>query len=408
MTAQEGNYVAWPFGFKGELKDVPFSAAGSIIEAIRYYGMLKLAVYNMQWVGMSTLSGSGSFAALKDSTAMWIVAYNAMMSGFARQLDSQLGKRLFEWNRAAFPNMTVRPKLVASPIEKIIDLGELGTFWSQIRSTMPVGDDDFISIRRKSGFLPESLPTKAEVRSQETGDPSLDTSKTNAEDALAGKPTAGDATTAEVDQAEAAAAAEMSAGAPVRELANTGAMVAFFPDKETAKALAIEGGEAASDLHLTLALLGEAATLDDERQARLFEVVRSFAILNPPVSGKITGSGTFDGGVTVALVDLPEFPAWRERLVAALQLNGFDVATEHGFIPHITLTYEAVEGVTVEPRDVTFESLTVVIGDTRKNFVLRGEENDLASLAATLDRTLAMLSAMASALPGVAAGGGGQ
>ncbi len=41
MTAQEGNYALWPKGIIGEIKDVPFGAAASILEAIRYYGLLK-------------------------------------------------------------------------------------------------------------------------------------------------------------------------------------------------------------------------------------------------------------------------------------------------------------------------------------------------------------------------------
>ena len=149
MTAQEGNYAAWPAGLTGELKDVPFSAAASILEAVRYYGLLKLALYNMQWVGLSTISDTGSFAAMQDSTAMWIVSFNAMMRGFVRQLDSQFGRRLFEWNREAFPGMTQRPRLVATPVEKFMDLGDLGTFLQAVIAvSMPLGDEDYLAIRK--------------------------------------------------------------------------------------------------------------------------------------------------------------------------------------------------------------------------------------------------------------------
>jgi hypothetical protein len=41
MTAQEGNYAAWPQGITGELTDVNFQAAAALLEAIRYYGLLK-------------------------------------------------------------------------------------------------------------------------------------------------------------------------------------------------------------------------------------------------------------------------------------------------------------------------------------------------------------------------------
>lgn len=156
MTAQEGNYAAWPKGITGELKDVPFSAAGAILDAIRYYGILKLMVYNMQWVALSSVSGSGSFAAMDDSSSMFMVTYNAMMRGFASQLDAQIGKRLFQWNK--FPGMTRRPKLTISGIEKNVSLAEIGALLGPLKNTMPLGDEDFVAIRKHLKFLPETLP----------------------------------------------------------------------------------------------------------------------------------------------------------------------------------------------------------------------------------------------------------
>ena len=159
LTAQEGNYAAWPFGFTGSVIDVPFSAAPSILAAIQHYSMLKLALYNMQWVAMSTISATGSYAALKDSTALWLMAFNQMMASGVQQLDEQIGTRLLKWNAAKFPNITRRPALKISKAEKLIDLQELGTFMSLIKDTMPLGDDDYLEFRKRTGFLPETLPT---------------------------------------------------------------------------------------------------------------------------------------------------------------------------------------------------------------------------------------------------------
>jgi hypothetical protein len=156
MTAQEGNYAAWPKGVSGELKDVPFSAAAAILESIRYFGMLKLMVCNMQWMALSSVSGSGSYAAMNDSSSMAVMTYNAMMDGFASQFDAQVGRRLFRWN--TFPGMTRRPRAVIPHIEKIISLGELASILGPLAATMPLGDDDYIAIRRRTGFLPETLP----------------------------------------------------------------------------------------------------------------------------------------------------------------------------------------------------------------------------------------------------------
>jgi hypothetical protein len=166
MTAQEGNYAALPEGVTAELKDVPFSAAASLLEAIRYYGILKLMIYNMQWMALSSVSGAGSFASMSDSSSMFMITFNSMMEGFANQIDAQIGKRLFQWNQ--FPGMTKRPKLVVTPIEKTINLSELATILGPIKNTLPLGDEDFVAIRRRTGFLPETLP---EVEEQPEPEP---------------------------------------------------------------------------------------------------------------------------------------------------------------------------------------------------------------------------------------------
>lgn len=163
LTAQEGNYAAWPNGFTGKVEDVNFTAGQHIMEAIRYYGLLKLALFNAQWVGMSSITDKGSYSALHDASSTWMVFFNAMMAGFARQLDLQLGARLFEYNKNSFPKMTERPHLTITPVEKFIELDKLGSLWTAIKDTMPVGEADFLALRRKTGFLPEEVPTGADV-----------------------------------------------------------------------------------------------------------------------------------------------------------------------------------------------------------------------------------------------------
>ncbi len=158
LTAQEGNYAAWPPGFDASLIDVTFSGALALLEAIRHYSMLKLALYNMQWVAMSTVSATGSYAALKDSTALWLVAFNSMMSNGVQQLDEQIGSRLLKLNQGKFPGITRRPQLKASKVEKLIDLAELAAFMQAIKGVLPLGDDDYLEFRKRTGFLPETLP----------------------------------------------------------------------------------------------------------------------------------------------------------------------------------------------------------------------------------------------------------
>lgn len=155
MSAQEGNYAAWPKGVTGELKDVPFSAAASILEAIKYFGVLKLMIFNMQWAAISATTGSGSYSAMQDSSSMFMTTYNAMMEGFVDQIDSQIGRRLFQWNQ--FPGMTRRPVLRLDPINKL-SLAELSSILGPLKNVMELGEDDMIAIRKQTGFLPETLP----------------------------------------------------------------------------------------------------------------------------------------------------------------------------------------------------------------------------------------------------------
>lgn len=160
LTAQEGNYALWPYGMKGQVKDINFSAASSILEAIKYYGILTLSVYVMQWIALNTMTGTGSFASADSSTDMGIGAYNGMMDGFAQQYSDQIGRRLYQWNKDAFPNMTKRPKIKFSHLEKNIALETLGAFWSQINGIIPLSEDDYKAFRERTGFMPKNLPEK--------------------------------------------------------------------------------------------------------------------------------------------------------------------------------------------------------------------------------------------------------
>lgn len=174
MTAMEGNYATWPKGTKGEIVDVPFAAAGSILEAIKYYGITKLTLYNAQWMALSATTGAGSYSAMNDSSSMWIITYNAMIDGFIDQVDNQIGRRLFAWNAGAFPGMTRRPRLVAEPVQKVVSLSELASILAPLKATIPLGEEDFKSIRTRTGFLPETLPESGTSVSTETVPPEED------------------------------------------------------------------------------------------------------------------------------------------------------------------------------------------------------------------------------------------
>lgn len=163
LSAQEGNYMFLPFGVEGEVIDIPFQAAGSLLEAIKHYSILALSVYMMQTIILNTLTDTGARAAAVDSTQLAIFSFNSMMDGFANQYDDQIGRRLWEWNKHAFPNATKRPNIRFSHVENNIDLGALGTFLGQINGIIPMSLDDYKAFRVRSGFLPENNPEPGDV-----------------------------------------------------------------------------------------------------------------------------------------------------------------------------------------------------------------------------------------------------
>lgn len=165
LTAQEGNYAAWPKGVKGEVIDVPFSAAVALLDAIRYYGIVKLGLIFMQWAALGTMSPYGSYASMTDASEFFLSVFNSMAEGFVFQADAQIGKRLYELpvNAAAFPDMTRRPRLVVSKAQKAVKLADLGQFLQVYAAIAPLSDDDLVAIRKKSDFLPETLPEADEA-----------------------------------------------------------------------------------------------------------------------------------------------------------------------------------------------------------------------------------------------------
>lgn len=165
---------------------------------------------------------------------------------------------------------------------------------------------------------------------------------------------------------------------PPKQLAKAeqhrGAMVALYPRADTADGLSVDGGEAADQLHVTLAHLGRASDIADPD--RLRNTVAQWAANTPPLEGHISGAGVFlhgpDAPVAYATPDLPDLPAHRQRLVERLQRNGTPPSTTHGFMPHITLAYGSSDLPPVKPQPVTFDHASLVIAGERHDFPLAG------------------------------------
>jgi hypothetical protein len=84
MAAVEGSYLLLPNHITASIIDVPFSAGATVLDAIRWYGNIKMQVLGIQWMSLSSTSEAGSNAAMFTSANMWLTSFNAQMSGAAK------------------------------------------------------------------------------------------------------------------------------------------------------------------------------------------------------------------------------------------------------------------------------------------------------------------------------------
>lgn len=160
------------------------------------------------------------------------------------------------------------------------------------------------------------------------------------------------------------------------ERAPKGFLVALWLDPETASKLAIKGGESADSLHITIAYCGDAEEMGGVLQARAITAVADAVCYWSQPSGTISGYGRFNASessdgkdVFYATPDIPQLAYLRERIVSCLSDQGVAVAQNHGYTPHITLSYldsDAENPVDkIDDLDLKFSSTTIMIGDQR-------------------------------------------
>ena len=185
FTPQEGNYAIWPKGVTGELIDVPFSAASSLLEAIRFYGLRKLQVlFGMQWIAMNTTTGQGSFAAMQDSSQMSLTIFNSLMEGAARQITNQLIPWYMKVNPDQWTDLSEKPEIVATKVSKEVSLEEAAAFIAVYAEKFEMGEADELAIRNTAnGLISEKLPEEDTViRTPENfGDPEQEFEESEAE-----------------------------------------------------------------------------------------------------------------------------------------------------------------------------------------------------------------------------------
>lgn len=157
--------------------------------------------------------------------------------------------------------------------------------------------------------------------------------------------------------------------------ANDNVMICFYLNKRDANILSPDTPR--DDLHVTLALLGRTKNLQSPKQ--LEKVLKQWAKGQPYVKGHIGGIGRFvDKDVFYATFDSPDFPDFRQELVDLLESGGYSITRDHGYIPHITLAYidseDSLPIDRIKRRGIVFKSISLVIGDKRKDMPLGGKK----------------------------------
>jgi 2'-5' RNA ligase len=170
---------------------------------------------------------------------------------------------------------------------------------------------------------------------------------------------------------------------------NTGMMLAFLLDPETAGQLAIPNGEPASELHITLAYLGDTEESPEDgllrphtAPKRIQNAIASIANDCSPLDGTVGGVGRFsppsdtDPTPVIALVDVPGLVEIRTRFANWIRQCGYFIADDHGYTPHITLAYidkdTPMPVETVPPLLLNLDTVWLCIGDERIPFKLGG------------------------------------
>lgn len=161
-------------------------------------------------------------------------------------------------------------------------------------------------------------------------------------------------------------------------------MIALYPSRRVAKRLAIEGGLAPADIHLTIAYTGAAADVDRQKLRAVAEALASRPPLKATISGHARFTGGSDGDVIVALVDSPELDKLRRDTESALTQRGIAIPSGHGFTAHCSIAYTGADGPDpvgrLEAFPVTFKAVSAVHGKDRTDCRFTG--GDLTRLAA--------------------------
>lgn len=164
-----------------------------------------------------------------------------------------------------------------------------------------------------------------------------------------------------------------------------GAMVAFVPSATDLERMAIDGGEAADQLHVTALYLGNAADFDDAAQAKIIEAAKAVAAkMAGPVPAEAFAVAAFNpDGPEPCLVALLLGADLADAHAALVDALGDQVPPDahRPWIPHVTLVYDPAPEIYFEDAraalgPVNLDRLRVAFAGVATDIPLMAEETE--------------------------------
>ena len=158
-----------------------------------------------------------------------------------------------------------------------------------------------------------------------------------------------------------------------------GIMIALVPPHRVLRSLPLPpDGEHYDNLHITLAYLGKVAEYSKEQVRDLPELIAAWAETQPKLDARIQGSGTFanpGSHVLWAAADIPGGNHMYVSLVDTLKEHGYSPRQDHGWTPHLTLSYEDHHVrflPKIEPQEFRVREVWCCIRGRWESFPLKG------------------------------------
>jgi 2'-5' RNA ligase len=167
----------------------------------------------------------------------------------------------------------------------------------------------------------------------------------------------------------------------------TGAMVALIPSEADAARLALDGGDPATALHLTLVFLGEGDDWPSGAQRGVRGLVRMWAERIPPIEANAFAAALFNPGPDQAFVlmvgegkgqESGNSPITQSHDEVLAVFDGAQIPEQHSpWVAHVTLGYgDSVDFAEVVERTgpIIFDRVRVAFGESITDIPLSGGE----------------------------------